>query len=127
MKAQRVSAASAGRRCCIVRGRQRGSSPFQGDASSPRMHSVTHTPGFEPVPWPSDDLLLERDPELASLGQRFAALCTGSSPGGSVLLSGEAGVGKTTVLRAAARRSDRRIDWLWGTCEPMLSPTPLGP
>jgi hypothetical protein len=44
-----------------------------------------------------------------------------------VLLSGEAGVGKTTVLRAAARRRTDRIDWLWGTCEPMLSPTPLGP
>ena len=92
------------------------------------MHSVTHTPGpVEPIPCPPDDLLLERDPELATLGQRFAALCTGSSSGGSVLLSGEAGVGKTTVLRAAARRADRRIDWLWGTCEPMLSPTPLGP
>ena len=44
-----------------------------------------------------------------------------------MLLSGEAGVGKTTVLRAAAGRADGRIDWLWGTCEPMLSPTPLGP
>jgi DNA-binding CsgD family transcriptional regulator len=92
------------------------------------MHRVTHTPGLiEPVPCPPDDLLLERDPELATLGQRFATLCTGSSSGSSVLLSGEAGVGKTTVLRAAARRADRRIDWLWGTCEPMLSPTPLGP
>lgn len=92
------------------------------------MHSVTHTPGLvEPIPCPPEDLLLERDPELAILGQRLATLCTGSSSGGSVLLSGEAGVGKTTVLRAAARGADGRIDWLWGTCEPMLSPTPLGP
>ena len=92
------------------------------------MHSITHIPGpTEPVPRPPDDLLLERDTELATLGQCFAALCNGSSSGGSVLLSGEAGVGKTSVLRAAARAADRRIDWLWGTCEPMLSPTPLGP
>jgi len=92
------------------------------------MHSVTHTPGLiEPVPRPPDDFLLERDSELASLDQCFAALCTGSSSGRSVLLSGEAGVGKTTLLRAAARKADGRIEWLWGTCEPMLSPTPLGP
>ena len=92
------------------------------------MHSVTYTPRIhEPAPCPPDDLLIERDPELAILAQRLAALCTGSSSGGSVLLSGEAGVGKTTVLSAAARRADRRTDWLWGTCEPMLSPTPLGP
>jgi DNA-binding CsgD family transcriptional regulator len=92
------------------------------------MDSVTHTPGpVEPVRCPPDDLLLERNPELAALGQRIAALSAGSSSGSSVLLSGEAGVGKTTVLRAAARQADRRIDWLWGTCEPMLSPTPLGP
>ena len=50
------------------------------------MHSVTHTPGLGPAPWPSDDFLLERDPELASLCQRFAALCTGSSPGGMTAL-----------------------------------------
>jgi len=90
------------------------------------MHRVTHPPRVEPVLWPGDDLLLERDAELAALGQRLDALCIGGSPGGCVLLSGEAGVGKTTVLRAAARRADRRVDWLWGTCEPMLSPTPLG-
>ena len=82
---------------------------------------------IEAVPCPPADLLLERDPELAILGRRLATLCTGGSSGSSVLLSGEAGVGKTTLLRAAARSADRRIDWLWGTCEPMLSPTPLGP
>ena len=84
--------------------------------------SITAVPRLSP-----DDFLLERDHELALLGQRLATLGTGQSSGSSVLLSGEAGVGKTSVLRAAARAADRRIDWLWGTCEPMLSPTPLGP
>ena len=94
-----------------------------------RTHSATHNHAglIEPVPYLPDEMLLERDPELVVLGQRFAALCAGNSSGGCVLLSGEAGVGKTTVLRAAAGRADGRIDWLWGTCEPMLSPTPLGP
>jgi len=92
------------------------------------MHSVTHRSRLiAPVPRPPGDSLLERDPELAILGKRFAALCSGGSSGGSVVLSGEAGVGKTTVLRAAARAAEDRIEWLWGTCEPMLSPTPLGP
>jgi len=90
--------------------------------------SIAHTPApIEPIPCPLDDVLLEREAELALLGQRFAALRTAGSSGACVLLSGEAGVGKTTVLRTAARRADDRIDWLWGTCEPMLSPTPLGP
>ena len=47
-----------------------------------------------------------------------------------MVISGEAGVGKTSLLHAAAAAlSDvpgPRIEWLWGTCEPMLSPTPLG-
>jgi DNA-binding CsgD family transcriptional regulator len=93
-----------------------------------RMHNAMPTPGFiEPTPGLPHDLLLERNAELLVLGQRFAALCAGSSPGGCVLLSGEAGVGKTSVLRAAASGADGRIDWLWGTCEPMLSPPPLAP
>ena len=48
-------------------GSQRGRSPSFAAMPPPRMHSVTHTPGpFEPVRCPPDDLLLERDPELAS-------------------------------------------------------------
>jgi DNA-binding CsgD family transcriptional regulator len=91
------------------------------------MHGVTQPPALVDPAADAPLDLLERDRELALLGERFAALCAGGSAGACVLLSGEAGVGKTTVLRAAAGRADRRIQWLWGTCEPMLSPTPLGP
>ncbi len=68
----------------------------------------------------------ERGAELALLGQRLAALCAAGPVGGCVLLSAEAGGGKTSLLAAAARQAPAGIDWLWGTCEPMLSPPPLG-
>ena len=80
-------------------------------------------------PSPPDSLLIERDPELATLGRCLAALCIGG-PSGSSVGDGEAGVGKTTLLRAAARRRTaastgygvpasrccrRRLSVLWST------------
>jgi DNA-binding CsgD family transcriptional regulator len=49
------------------------------------------------------------------------------SVGQLVLVGGEAGVGKTSLLRSfcAAQRKGVRI--LWGGCEPLLAPRPLGP
>lgn len=73
-----------------------------------------------------DDTLLERGPELALLGERIAALRGGAVPGACVLLSGEAGGGKSSLLAEAARRAGSDVQWLWGACEPMLSPPPLG-
>lgn len=71
--------------------------------------------------------LLEREAELALLGRRLSELRVKSPTGGCVLLSGEAGVGKTTMLHAARQQAGSSLNWLWGTCEPMLSPMPLGP
>jgi DNA-binding CsgD family transcriptional regulator len=73
-----------------------------------------------------DDPLLERGPELALLGERIAALRGGAVSGACVLLSGEAGGGKSSLLAEAARRAGSDVQWLWGACEPMLSPPPLG-
>jgi len=43
-----------------------------------------------------------------------------------VLVSGEAGIGKTTFLREfTRRRPGRRV--LWGGCDPLSTPRPLGP
>jgi DNA-binding CsgD family transcriptional regulator len=81
------------------------------------IDSATHNP---------DDLLLERGAELAQLGQRIAALRGDQACGACVLLSGEAGGGKTSLLAEAARRAGSDVQWLWGACEPMLSPPPLG-
>ncbi|HLL10741.1 MAG TPA: AAA family ATPase, partial [Rubrivivax sp.] len=70
--------------------------------------------------------LLEREQPLAALVQLCSTLKAGCATGSCVVLSGEAGVGKTSLLRAAAAAAGPGIDWLWGTCEPMFSPTPLG-
>jgi DNA-binding CsgD family transcriptional regulator/tetratricopeptide (TPR) repeat protein len=82
-----------------------------------RIESATHPP---------DEPLLERGPELALLDERIAALRGGVPSGACVLLSGEAGGGKSSLLAEAARRCGSDVEWLWGACEPMLSPPPLG-
>ena len=46
-------------------------------------------------------------------------------PGRLVLVGGEAGVGKTALVRAFAERSGGRV--LWGACDPLETPRPLGP
>jgi DNA-binding CsgD family transcriptional regulator len=69
--------------------------------------------------------LLERAAELATLARSLAA--AGGGRGSFVLVSGEAGVGKTTLARAFcdAHRGTARV--LWGSCDPLFTPRPLGP
>lgn len=66
--------------------------------------------------------LLERDAALQDV-QRAIALS--SAAGQLVAVFGEAGIGKTSLLRAAAAGS--RTRWLWGYCEALRTPRPLGP
>ena len=61
-----------------------------------------------------DDTLLERGPELALLCKRIAALRGDLAAGSCVLLSAEAGGGKTSLLVELARRADDGVEWLWG-------------
>ncbi len=69
--------------------------------------------------------LLERSGELAVLDEAVAA-ASGGRGGRLVLISGEAGVGKTALLREfCAARPDLRV--LWGACDALLTPRPLGP
>ena len=68
--------------------------------------------------------LLERESALQSLGEAFAEAHAGH--GCTVLVSGEAGIGKTSlVAEFAASQSNARV--LWGGCEALFSPRPLGP
>jgi DNA-binding CsgD family transcriptional regulator/tetratricopeptide (TPR) repeat protein len=70
--------------------------------------------------------LLERAAELDSLTARLAAV--GEAGRGQVLLlGGEAGVGKTTLLRRFAQSVEERVCVLWGGCDPLFAPRPLGP
>ena len=67
--------------------------------------------------------LLERDAELT----RLATLLPGPRAGGAVmLLSGEAGVGKTAFLHEVARRAPGSLEVLWGDCDALATPQPLG-
>lgn len=70
--------------------------------------------------------LIERDYALQRLHDAVARAGQGS--GHIVLVSGEAGIGKTALIRRLVR--DRTGDGdrvLWGSCEALFSPRPLGP
>lgn len=71
--------------------------------------------------------LVERDMPLNSLAHWLQSLAAPGAGGRCLLLHGEAGVGKTSLLRAARSNAPAQLDWLVGWCEPLLSPTPLGP
>jgi DNA-binding CsgD family transcriptional regulator/tetratricopeptide (TPR) repeat protein len=68
--------------------------------------------------------LLERQESLASLARLAQEARDGH--GGVVLLSGEAGVGKTALVEQLQRDlPDAR--WSWGACDGLFTPRPLGP
>jgi DNA-binding CsgD family transcriptional regulator len=72
-----------------------------------------------------DNGLLERTGELAALERSLAKARDGQ--GSLVLVSGEAGIGKSALVRAfcGAQRGGTRV--LWGVCDPLFTPRPLGP
>ena len=69
--------------------------------------------------------LLEREEALASLGESFGAVLAGG--GKVVLVSGEAGIGKTALVRSFTEKQQTHARVLWGTCEALFTPRPLGP
>ncbi len=75
---------------------------------------------------PGDPRLLERERSLASLEAMLAEV-RASSEGRLVFLGGEAGVGKTALLRRFTNAQDAPVRILWGACEPLSTPRPLGP
>jgi DNA-binding CsgD family transcriptional regulator/tetratricopeptide (TPR) repeat protein len=66
--------------------------------------------------------LLERSAHLETLTAALDRARSGQ--GVFVLLGGEAGVGKTAVLRAFTAALEGT---LWGACDPLFTPRPLGP
>src|SRR5262245_26841720 len=70
-------------------------------------------------------LLLERDLQLRQLAQWHDA--TDMNGGCVVLVRGEAGIGKTSLVREFLRRRPAPIRVLWGACDPLSTPQPLGP
>jgi DNA-binding CsgD family transcriptional regulator/tetratricopeptide (TPR) repeat protein len=72
----------------------------------------------------SDMELLERASFLRTLSGYASEARNGD--GRLVLVSGESGIGKTVLLETFQRQigKDR---WLWGACDGLLTPRPLGP
>jgi DNA-binding CsgD family transcriptional regulator len=68
--------------------------------------------------------LLERDEPLAALSRALDASCV---EGQIAAVSGEAGIGKTALLEALAARRHQPVSFLWGACEALDTPRPLGP
>ncbi|MFN2629014.1 MAG: ATP-binding protein [Gaiellaceae bacterium] len=68
-------------------------------------------------------VLLERDAELAALDAACVAALAGH--GTLVLLAGEAGIGKTALVRAFASTAGAPVHV--GSCEPLAVPAPLAP
>ena len=68
--------------------------------------------------------LLERQSQLEALGAYSADAASGA--GRLVLVTGEAGIGKTSLVEAF-RASQPGIQWLWGACDRGFTPRPLGP
>jgi DNA-binding CsgD family transcriptional regulator/tetratricopeptide (TPR) repeat protein len=69
--------------------------------------------------------LLEREAPLGALNSALAGAGTGA--GSVVLLSGEAGVGKTSLVRAFAAKARGSARVLVGACDDLLTPRTLGP
>src|SRR5512132_4720949 len=67
--------------------------------------------------------LLERSSALGELGGVLAATAAG---GRVVLLAGEAGIGKSALVRRFAERQSADARFLLGVCDPLLTPRALG-
>jgi DNA-binding CsgD family transcriptional regulator/tetratricopeptide (TPR) repeat protein len=76
---------------------------------------------------PNPPPLIERSPALAALHASLER-CRGGA-GRTVLVRGEAGIGKTTLLRewAAQVRAQGGAEIFWSGCEALFTPRPLGP
>src|SRR3954453_3419449 len=68
--------------------------------------------------------LLEREPFLDELDGYAKDAASGT--GRLVLVAGEAGIGKTSLVDAF-RAAHPEMRWLWGACDGGFTPRPLGP
>ena len=69
--------------------------------------------------------LVERGERLAALGSWLGEARSGV--GRSVLVAGEAGVGKTSLVRAFCDQHADGVRVWWGACDALTTPRPLGP
>jgi DNA-binding CsgD family transcriptional regulator/tetratricopeptide (TPR) repeat protein len=90
------------------------------------LRIITRSKSQVTLPAGGDDSpLLERARELEALDKSLARALAG--PGSFVLVSGEAGIGKTALMRAFCDARPGAVRVLWGACDPLFTPRPLGP
>ncbi|MEO1240901.1 MAG: AAA family ATPase [Pseudomonadota bacterium] len=70
-------------------------------------------------------MLIEREDQLAQLIE--IADSANDGRGAIVLISGEAGIGKTSMLEEFRLRASGPRKILWGGCDALFTPRPLGP
>ena len=70
--------------------------------------------------------LLERQSYLDALDETLRAVAANSG-GRIALISGEAGIGKTALLEQFVLRYKADHAILWGGCDALFTPAPLGP
>lgn len=87
---------------------------------------LTTVPNSEPRADSDSSELLERSTQLTALDDALAAVL-GASRGRLEFVGGEAGVGKTTLLRHFCDERQRSARVLWGSCDALFTPRPLGP
>ena len=81
--------------------------------------------GQRPASTPRSGQLLERSEHLAALAEHLGAV-NATSRGRLVLVAGEAGVGKTVLVRRFTG-DQRDVRVISGACDPLFTPHPLGP
>src|SRR5216683_2288200 len=69
--------------------------------------------------------ILERDHCFDQLSEFLRLVTTGN--GHTVLISGEAGIGKTALVEQFVSQHASEVRRLWGACEALFTPRPLGP
>jgi class 3 adenylate cyclase/tetratricopeptide (TPR) repeat protein len=82
-------------------------------------------PATEPADEVADNLL-ERSEAIAQLEDSFARVAR-ARRGQLVIVCGEAGIGKTRLLRRFCEIARPSSRVLWGSCDPLFTPRPLGP
>ncbi|WP_242117469.1 LuxR family transcriptional regulator [Aestuariivivens sediminicola] len=70
-------------------------------------------------------ILYEREHDLNSLQQQFVAVTNGV--GNTVLVTGEAGLGKSVLIKSFGEKVADQCRLLKGYCDPLFTPRPLGP
>lgn len=69
--------------------------------------------------------LLEREQDFEQLARLWQQATTGQ--GRTVMVSGEAGIGKTALVEQFVRELRQPARCLWGACDALFTPRPLGP